>query len=255
MAAVTTIAAAVAIPSLVTGRTPPAPGASTGKASDVESISALVHGTVRPNGFATTYKFRYGPTTEYGRQTAPATIPSGTAPVAVEARLSGLQPGVEYHYRLVATNEFGAAEGDDRTFRSTAPTLDGVFRVEIRVTAGGRPFGQHRGDGGVRRYRFRARCAPRVRGGCADVRLRRSAQRGKFASLLSERGSGRWGGIETHHGYCDNGLEFRSRTEIDIRATRAAAAGRVNRITGQIHTVVRGCVSGSERAVLTGRPL
>jgi hypothetical protein len=41
-------------------------------------------------------------------------------PAPVSAALSGLTPGVTYHYRLVATNADGSTPGPDRTF--TTPT-------------------------------------------------------------------------------------------------------------------------------------
>ena len=41
---------------------------------------------------------------------------AGTAPVAVSATLTGLHPGLSYHYRLVAGNASGSNSGEDRTF-------------------------------------------------------------------------------------------------------------------------------------------
>lgn len=247
------IGAATAIPQLVSGQSPPAPTVTTGKPSDITSGSALVRGTVNPNGSATTYSFRYGPTPEYGRHKAPTAIPTGSTPVEVAARLPNLKPGVRYHYRLVASNALGAGKGKDGTFVSASPSLDGRYKVKVHVAVGGRPFGQHRGDGGVRQYRFKPRCSPHVEnGGCAGVRLRRSAQRGKFGSLLKQRGTERWIGHESYHGHCDNGLEFRSRTRISVQA-EGVAGGRVRRIAGQLETVVRGCVSGAERATFEGQ--
>ena len=253
LAAASVIGAATMIPALVSGQSPPAPTVTTGKSQDVKPGSALVRGVVNPNGSATTYSFRYGPTPAYGRHTGPTAIPAGAAPVAVEAHLAGLQPGVRYHYRLVASNAFGEAEGEDATLVSAAPTLDGRYKVRVRVVAGGRPFGQHRGDGGVRQYTFKSRCSPQVGSeGCAGVRLRRSGQRGKFTSELKQMGTARWSGSETFHGHCDNGLEFRSRTGIAVHAAEVAGE-RIRRIAGQLRTVVHGCISGTERATFEGR--
>lgn len=253
LAAASVIGAATVIPALVSGQSPPAPTVTTGQPQHIKSGSALVQGTVNPNGSATTYGFRYGSTPEYGRHTAPQAIPAGTAPVDVEARLSDLQPGVRYHYRLVANNAFGPAEGEDATLVSASPTLDGRYKVKVHVAAGGRPFGQHPGDGGVRQYRFKPRCSSQVGNeGCAAVRMRRSAQRGKFTSLLKQMGTARWSGRESYHGHCDNGLEFRSRTRIAVHAEDVVGE-RVSRIAGQLETVVRGCISGTERATFEGQ--
>ena len=63
--------------------------------------------TVNPNGHATTYYFRYGPTTAYGFQTNPADAGSGKATVAVHATFYGLTANTTYHYQLVAQNSAG----------------------------------------------------------------------------------------------------------------------------------------------------
>src|SRR6202007_1918782 len=59
------------------------------------------------------YAFQYGTTTGYGAQTAPVAIGSGTTEVKVSQTIVGLQPGVVYHYRLVATNTVGTTNGGD----------------------------------------------------------------------------------------------------------------------------------------------
>jgi Dodecin len=52
----------------VAATTPPA--ATTSAASMIASSSAVVNATVNPNGTTTTYAFQYGPTTNYGLQSA-----------------------------------------------------------------------------------------------------------------------------------------------------------------------------------------
>jgi hypothetical protein len=92
------------------------PTATTGSASSVGVTSASVDGTVNPNGNATTYAFQYGPTTNYGLQTATTDAGSGTTSTAAHATLSGLVSGTTYHYRLVATSAAGSTSGSDATF-------------------------------------------------------------------------------------------------------------------------------------------
>ena len=104
-----------------------APVATTGPANSVTRTTATVTGTVDPNGASTTYHFEYGTTTAYGLQTADTSAGSGDDPEPVQAALSNLTPQTTYHYRLVATNTEGTAEGADRTFRTAdAPRPPGV---------------------------------------------------------------------------------------------------------------------------------
>ena len=89
------------------------PGVSTGKARNVSYSSAVLTGTVTPNGSNTSYYFQYGPTKAYGSQSAIADAGSGTHAVNVRVAISGLQPITIYHYRLVAVNAAGASIGGD----------------------------------------------------------------------------------------------------------------------------------------------
>jgi hypothetical protein len=99
-----------------TAAPPGPPGATTGSARNVTTTGARLTASVDPNSHATTYRFEYGTTTAYGKQTAQASAGSGASPVAVSASISGLQPHTRYHYRVVATNAAGVARGRDRTF-------------------------------------------------------------------------------------------------------------------------------------------
>jgi hypothetical protein len=99
------------------------PGVSTKGAAHVLATSALLTGTVRPNGRETTYYFQYGPTIAYGSQTVPGNAAASTGKVPVGQSVSGLVAGVTYHYRLVATNSAGKREGRDRTFTTGGSKL------------------------------------------------------------------------------------------------------------------------------------
>jgi hypothetical protein len=93
------------------------PSVATGGVSHVQATSATLLGAINPRGAATSYYFQYGPTTAYGKQTTPASLPAGTARVKVGQAATGLLPG--YHYRLVASNSAGLKPGKDRTFALT----------------------------------------------------------------------------------------------------------------------------------------
>lgn len=104
-AAVTAVALAVASPTV-----------STGTHSHLTDTTAGLHGSVNPNGSATTYFFQWGLTTAYGVNSVEHSAGHGTKSVSVSTTARGLIPGTSYHYRLVATNAAGTSIGADRTF-------------------------------------------------------------------------------------------------------------------------------------------
>ena len=97
------------------------PTVVTGKATNITNTSAVLNGTVNPNGRTTDYAFSYGPTTAYGAVTATHSAGSGTKTVAVTRTITGLTPGTVYHYRISALNGSGSTAGIDRTFTTTGP--------------------------------------------------------------------------------------------------------------------------------------
>jgi hypothetical protein len=92
------------------------PEANTSSATSVGSSSAVLHGTVIPNGSSTTYYFQYGTTTAYGIQTTSRTT---GIDLSVSETITGLSTNTTYHYRLVATNASGTSYGPDRSFQTT----------------------------------------------------------------------------------------------------------------------------------------
>lgn len=77
---------------------------------------AELKATVNPGNLATTYHFEYGTGVGYGQSTPAQTIPAGSAPVVVGARLAGLAELTSYHFRIVASNAVEAVTGGDQTF-------------------------------------------------------------------------------------------------------------------------------------------
>ena len=99
-----------------------APIATTLAAEGLEETEATLKGTVNPGGEATEYFFEYGTDTHYGQKTEKATLQaSGGSNQGVSATLKGLTPGTEYHFRLVAKNNQGPAEGLDHSFKTMSP--------------------------------------------------------------------------------------------------------------------------------------
>jgi phosphodiesterase/alkaline phosphatase D-like protein len=101
-----------------------APAVVTGGASAPGPTSATVGGTVDANGASTGWWVEYGTSTSYGSRTDTQPAGSGTSPVGVSVRLTGLSAGATYHFRLVAANDVGTTRGSDRSFRTDfAPSV------------------------------------------------------------------------------------------------------------------------------------
>lgn len=86
------------------------------RASFADQNSMTLEAKINPSGFGTSYRFEWGPTAAYGNL-APAEfepfIGSGTDPVLVKVRLSGLTSGSTYHYRVVASSVRGVVQSPD----------------------------------------------------------------------------------------------------------------------------------------------
>jgi hypothetical protein len=106
-------------------------------ASGISQTEATVHAKVDPDQLATNYRFEYGETTSYGTE-APlggASIGSGATPVPVSATLASLKVGATYHYRVVAENEAGRTNGEDRTFTTVASApVDATFATNLTAS-------------------------------------------------------------------------------------------------------------------------
>ena len=99
---------------------------------NVKAESADLTAEVNPNRGETEWFFEWGPTTGYGNKIPiPAgSIPASSDPSPVEAHLEGLSVGQTYHFRLVATNEFGTRD------RVTSPSAS--TRRNARTRSPGR---------------------------------------------------------------------------------------------------------------------
>ena len=100
---------------------PLAPVAVVEPVTPVGATFATLRGSVNPNGVNTNAFFEYGLTPAFGSTAAVAIAPgSGTSPASVSAKVSGLEPEKEYHYRLVATSASGTAQSTSGTFTTVA---------------------------------------------------------------------------------------------------------------------------------------
>ncbi len=101
---------------------PVAPAATTSDPLGVGTTSARVAGAVAPAGSATAYVFEYGTTLSFGAISEPQSAGSSEGVVPATASLSGLEAGVTYYYRLVATNVAGTTFGAVKSFTTPGAT-------------------------------------------------------------------------------------------------------------------------------------
>ena len=128
-----------AILSFTTTSTPPA--ATTQAATAVTTTAATLNASVNPEGSATSVTFVYGtePTSTTGTTTTTAqSIGSGTSAVAVNAPLTGLDPGTTYYLR----GRSRPAPAARPTARSSASP---PRRRPVATDAGGHAHHDHHG--------------------------------------------------------------------------------------------------------------
>ncbi len=112
-------------------RTDLAPSVSTGGVDSVTVSSARVNGSVNPQGRGTTAWFEYGTTTALGSRTGDQDAGFATRSTRVQAQLTGLQPGTRYYYRVAARSDAGTANGQTRSFTTSAGPLVVTGPVQV----------------------------------------------------------------------------------------------------------------------------
>ncbi len=124
-----------------TFKTPKLPSLTTEAATGVNGTEATLKASVNPNGSSTTYQFEYGPTTSYGIKVPIGleSVGSGTSAVAVSRAIWGLKEGATYHYRVIATNAAGTANGSDKSFTTLDPPETTITSPMPTYTVGQTP--------------------------------------------------------------------------------------------------------------------
>jgi len=87
--------------------------------------TATLHGTVNPNGADTTAWFQWRSAYDHGSSNTPLqSVGSDTNDLAVDVGLTGLTPGMTYHYRCGGSNSLGVVRGTNQVFWLPALTLN-----------------------------------------------------------------------------------------------------------------------------------
>lgn len=93
-----------------------APTAQTLSATNIAESSAILNGSVNPNGWLTGYYFEYGTTATLGNSTAFQSAGSNQSYANVAQGASGLSSNTAYFYRIVAQSQFGTSWGNILSF-------------------------------------------------------------------------------------------------------------------------------------------
>jgi hypothetical protein len=106
-------------------RNPPPPTATTGGFSNVTASSAVLAGSINPNGLDTHYYIEWGkeaskPYEGFAPQPYPGEdLGSGTGTLGRSVTATGLASNTTYYYRLVAKSPTGQSEGSTQSFKTT----------------------------------------------------------------------------------------------------------------------------------------
>jgi hypothetical protein len=118
-----------------TFRTAEAPQVGNLNSRNLQATSAELVGEVNPRLGDTTYTFEWGTTAAYGNKSPvpDASAGNGDSPIFVSTQLTDLTPGVTYHFRLVATSQYGSSATADQTFVFYPPNCPNAqLRQETR---------------------------------------------------------------------------------------------------------------------------
>jgi hypothetical protein len=116
------------------------PAVITTGATALTPTTAILNGTINPNGLASTYHFEWGTSIAYGNNTTTTSAGSGTSSVPVSASITGLTGGTTYHFRLDGVNSDGSTNGNDMTFTPGSAVVTTTAATEITTstaTSGG----------------------------------------------------------------------------------------------------------------------
>ena len=119
-----------------------APTATTLAAEGLKETEATLNGKVDPEGGAEAeYFFEWGAGSSgaYEHITKAVSLPSDGAEHQASATVTGLTPGSEYHFRLVAKNKLGSVQGNDLKFMAV-PTPPSNTPSPISSPVGGNPI-------------------------------------------------------------------------------------------------------------------
>ncbi len=82
--------------------------------------TAILNGTITPNGAFTTYWYEYGLSVNLGSKTNAQTVGSGFVSIQAPGYITGLSANTTYYFRLVGQNQYGTVSGTPTTSHSSS---------------------------------------------------------------------------------------------------------------------------------------
>ena len=120
-----------------TGTTAGAPAVTTDTSVAPTNSTAVVTGSVNPEGAQTSYWYEYGPSATLGQKTASQTIGSGFDAIPSPGYITGLGTNTLYYFRLTAQNAYGTVSGTTYSFSTNNnPAGQGVAPAVSTNSAG-----------------------------------------------------------------------------------------------------------------------
>jgi hypothetical protein len=117
----------------------PGPTVTSNTATNLTATSAMLRGSVNPNGSATITYYEWGTSSALATfsTTTSQSIGSGTDAVSVTANLAGLSAGTTYYYRAVGQNSAGTQRGSILSFATLTPQQQAMLiigQVDVLVS-------------------------------------------------------------------------------------------------------------------------
>jgi len=119
--------------------TPGKPIPTTNATVAPTDTTAVVTGTVNPQGAITTYWYEYGTTRDLGKKTSNQVVGSGYTAIATPGYITGLTKNTIYYFRLVAENQYGRVAADQNVLTTSANSstpVGGIPKVSTLAATG-----------------------------------------------------------------------------------------------------------------------
>lgn len=96
--------------------------------TELTATSITLNGLVNANDLSTTIHFEYGLTDSYGNSKEASDSPTSENDDTISVNITGLEPGILYHFRIKAENDLGIVYTEDGTFTTVITGITGTVK-------------------------------------------------------------------------------------------------------------------------------